>query len=519
MEPSQLLEVHRIYHEALENEEKDPFRYGYVPWHWKKCWELMKEKDELWIFGGNRSSKTFLAAHTTVRSLLENPGSMIYCWSQTDETSKTIQQPAVWHFLPLEYKRKMRGQVEKIVYSKANGFTDKTFILPNGSQCVFKHYSQYIQNPNLIEGAKLGSPAPEWLNIGNWFDEYWIGNDLLYRMRARLSSLNAKLLLTYTPIDGYTETVREILSGAKTVESAPAELLGNESVPFIQQPKKENATVIYFHTKWNPYHDYERTKRDLKGVKREEVLIKAYGVPTRSASGKFPLFTRENNVVKHSELPFVKDPAYPVTRYLIVDPAGRKPWTMIWCAVDVSGTHYIYREWPDISYGEWAEIGKNDRGRAGPGQKPVGYGINDYKELILDLEQGEEIYERLIDPRMGKNLYAGTDGASTIIDDMADRDMIFYPAPGLDEEQGLQKIVDLISWNPSKPLDAANRPDLMVSDACEQFFTCMQNYTGNEGPDEAWKDFVDCARYMAVTELQHIDPSTMKLQAQGTGGY
>jgi len=213
----------------------------------------------------------------------------------------------------------------------------------------------------------------------------------------------------------------------------------------------------------------------------------------------------------------VRDPAYAVTRYLVIDPAPVKPWTMIWVAVDRAGVHWVYREWPDISYGDWGEWGKNERSRGGPAQKPNGFGIKDYIDVIGQLENGEELYERLIDPRMGATSRQGKDGASTMIDDLCDGGMMVMPAPGLHEDEGLQALQNLLAWNTQKPQEALNRPHFMISDNCEQTIMCLQEYTGREGKDEAWKDFVDCCRYAAIAGLTFVDKNAA-IEAK-TGGY
>jgi hypothetical protein len=42
MDPSELMEIHRIYHEAIENADKDPYRYGFRLPHWEKAEEQLK---------------------------------------------------------------------------------------------------------------------------------------------------------------------------------------------------------------------------------------------------------------------------------------------------------------------------------------------------------------------------------------------------------------------------------------------------------------------------------------------
>lgn len=523
MDPADLVRIHQMYHEAIANERRDPLRYGVVLPHWEDAKGLLEEEgvSELWMFGGNRSGKSRFSAWLCIRAMLENPGTKIFCWSQNDEASKMNQQPYFWEYLPQEMRKKQRGTIAKIVYTKANGFTDKNFILPNGSQCIFKTYSQFMNDSTTIEGAELGavstSAGHAFLNVGNWFDEYLLGQDLLETIRFRLATRDAINLVSFTPIEGYTETVRGILTGAKTVQTRPAELLDGENVPYIQHPKRENARVIYFHSEMNPYGGYKRLSRDLAGQNREKILVRAYGVPTKSAGGKFPKFTRENNVIPALEIPFIKDEKYPVTRYLIIDPAPVKPWVMIWVGVDPAGTHYVYREWPDIGYGEWGQWGKNNRSRPGPAARPNGYGIKDYVDMIETSEEGEEVFERFIDPRMGATSRQSGDGASTMIDDLDTQGMVVYPAPGKEEEEGLQQLQNLIAWDSQRPVDALNRTHLLISDECEQTIMCLQEYTGAEGRNEIWKDYVDCLRYMASAGLDYVD--SKRVIETTTGGY
>ena len=54
MEAADLVELHRIYHEAIENAEKDPYHYGFRLPHWEKAEEQLKEVNEILALGGNR---------------------------------------------------------------------------------------------------------------------------------------------------------------------------------------------------------------------------------------------------------------------------------------------------------------------------------------------------------------------------------------------------------------------------------------------------------------------------------
>jgi len=513
MEPAELVELHRVYHEAIANAERDPYRYGFRLPHWAKAEEQLKEVNEIVALGGNRSGKTQWGAFSVVRAAIENPNSEIMCFAQTSEVSIRQQQSAVWDWLPAELRTKQTSSGTYISYTKKNGFTDSSLILPNGSQIIFKTYSQYQNNPTILEGAELGSRSPVWHNVGCWLDEYLLGPELINTLRFRLATRDAKLLLTFTPIDGYTEVIKEYLDGAASVERREAELLNGELVPYVQRSKKRNASVHYFHSQDNPFGGYERIKETLVGRPREEILIRAYGVPVKSHATKFPKFNKEVNIVSPDKIPTRN-----VTRYHIIDPAGAKNWFMAWIAVDETGTYWVYREWPGVDVGDWAEW-RGGKWQPGQGCKGMGYGITDYVELIHDLEGDEEIAERLIDPRLGAAKYQASDGASSIIEDLNDQDIVCIPAPGLEIDDGLQALIGKMAYNTTIPQDSVNRPHFYVSSDCENIIQALSEYTGEGGLKEAWKDPIDVLRYAAVAGIDHVDGSVISVTRQGTGGY
>jgi len=515
MAPDELIDLHSIYHEAIENAEKDPYHYGFRLPHWSKAEEQLKEVNEILALGGNRSGKTQWGAFSVVRAAIENPKSEIFCFSQTSEVSIRQQQSAVWDWLPENLKTKQTSANTYISYKKKTGFTDSSLILPNGSQIIFKTYSQYQNNPTILEGAELGSRNPVWHNIGVWLDEYLLGPELINTLRFRLATRNSKMLVTFTPIDGWTEVIKEYLDGATIIESRPAELLGGELVPYVQRSnsKKLKASVHYFHSQDNVFGGYERIKETLIGKTREEILIRAYGVPMKSHATRFPKFNKVVNVV-----PPDKIPTNNITRYHVIDPAGAKNWFMCWIAVDETGTFWVYREWPGVDVGDWAEW-KGGKWMPGPGSKGQGFGIRDYIDTIQEMEGEEEIFERLIDPRLGAAKYQVQDGSSSIIEDLNESGMVCIPAPGLDIDDGLQALIGKMSWDSSKPLDSVNRPRFYVSSDCENIIQALSEYTGEGGLKEAWKDPIDVCRYAAIANLDHVDNSQSFVTTHGSGGY
>ena len=508
MEPEEVLKLHELYHSAIANSRRDPYRYGWKLPHWKDAEELLEHSSEILVSGGNRSGKTTWAAHAVVKAAVENPQSVIMCFAQNADVSIRQQQSAVYDALPEEFRVKVLGTEENVSYTRKNGFSKSSLILPGSkSSIIFKTYAQFLNNDTILEGAELGCRNPNWLNIGAWCDEYLIGPELLSTLRFRLATRNAKLLVTFTPIDGYTEVVRDYLQGASNLRTKPAELLNGRNVPYIQKSRNRDASIIYFHSRDNPFGGYERIAKDLSGRPEEEVLTRAYGIPTKSMSTKFPNFSRELNVVKHESIDLKGK-----THFMVLDPAGRKNWFMCWIAVDPSGTWFVYREWPDVNVGEWAKW-HGGKWIGGEGAKGLGFGIRDYVDLIgqIEAEHGVTVTDRLIDPRLGAAKYQTSHGASSIIEDLSDAGLTFNPAPGLDIEDGLQALQSKMSYNRKLPVDSLNRPHFYVSDRCDNLIQALQEYTGDGGLDEAWKDPVDVLRYAAIDGISYVDPKALRI--------
>jgi len=512
MEPEELLEIHRRREEAIHNEAADPYTYGYELPSWKRAWEMWKDWRILLLLGANRSSKSEFGAKTVVKAAMENPKSLIYCFSQNEETSLLVQQPAIYRYLPANLKTKSTSSVQYISYKAQTGFAERSLILPNGSRIIFKFYSQWQQDDKILEGMALGSPDPQWRNVGAWLDEYLLGMDLLDRLYLRLATHGALMLLTFTPKDGITETVSNFIKESTTVEMGKTKVLSDlhsipeKEIPIVQVNERKSAAIVYFHTEHNPWGGYEEVVEICRSKSDWKYTITAlYGFPTKSYTTKFPKFSHAVNVVKPEMIP-----TKGVTRYQIIDPAGKKSWFMGWIAVDTVGTFWVYREWPDVGIGDWAVQGKNGKWVEGEGAKTKGHGLRDYIETSYLAEGrefknkewtgGEEVFERLIDPRLGAARYQGADNDSSIMEDLEELDFSVIPAPGDDIEDGLQKLIDLMAYDTTKEIDGMNRPHFYVSEDCQNIIQALSEYTGDGGLKEAWKDPIDVLRYAAAAD-------------------
>jgi phage terminase large subunit-like protein len=501
--------------ELIAREASDPFRYGYIPPVWKRASELLEKHRELLVMGGNRSGKTEWAAKEVIKTLYSKPGSTVWCFQTTAPNSIELQQPRIWKYMPPEWRNARKSQVTSISYSVKNGYSEGKFVTPQGSICVMRNYAQ---DPSTIEGGEIDMA---------WCDEL-VPLDVLETLRFRLVDRNGKLAVTFTPVQGWSPTVADYLSGAKTITDTDAELLplkndkgeiaGYDKVP-IEQINPKGRPILYFHTQSNPWAGWSRMKKELQSETKEKILCRAYGVPTKAISGRFPLFNPKVHVIRASDVP-------QGTRYHWVDPASGKNWAMIWTVHDTSGRIVVYREWPDqtsyiegIGYaGEWAlPDGKKLDGKPGPAQQDFGFGLERYKDEILRVEGGEEIFERWMDSRYGNARTLGKESPTTLIDEMADLGMLFTATPGDSIDEGVSMINDALSYNPEKPVDARNQPKLYISESCKNVIYALQTYTAADGKKGATKDFIDLLRYVCLSDAINVEGDI--LRSHGGGSY
>jgi hypothetical protein len=530
----QLFALFKKREEAIKREETDPYRFGMVLPPWRDAISLLNECMLLAVFGGNRASKTEFGAYIGVDKLVMKAGANVLWLHESEQTSVDVQQIAVQKYLPAEWKNLKKGAVTNVSYTRKNGFSDNKFVLPNRSVGKFGSYKQDIADYEGLEYDLI--IADENLPL------YW-----LRTLLVRLATRQGKFIWSFTPIRGVTPAVKELTEGAKTLESRPAELLEQDRVhvpdcpaghmPYVQKSIYPDTRLIYFHSIMNPYGGYETLKKILTGMERADRERRGYGYARNTVQTLFPQFS-SINVIEADKVP------ERVTRYQFADPAGARNMFMIWVAVDEHGRHFIYREWPDVKrYGEWALPSEDNRkwdGIPGPAQPTLGFGVAEYKRMILEEEGnkydgtwdycGEKIEQRFMDPRSGKSQsIAETTHGSSLMDRMVDEQfderkqmvgpsMDFTPAPGLQEGEGFHAINDLLSYDRNQPITAfVNEPKLYVVKACFNTIWALKNYTSNDGEKAACKDPIDDVRYMATAKLQYLDPE--RVRHSGGGSY
>lgn len=465
------------FHEAMARREQviaqekaSPFENWYEPPIWKVCDALLgfpwvepvwadrmrrhlgfeKPVRILLINGGQRGGKSQYAGNRSMRLLSLKKGCRAWALHSTLQMSRDYQQPIFWNYLPAHLRAKdLKTRVAYIAYKQKTGFSEEKFVLPSGSDCLFKAYEQDRRG---IEGGNLDIIWPDELVPSDWVET----------MELRIAEKNGCMIITFTPVDGYTETVRMFQDGAEVVKESTAYLCptdggppdearalgltpeelaevkaaeeqkraacypqcrpedcnqwidglmdegmngqaGQQSNnPLIQQSTREfervprvmkcvdaegKRAVVFFHSSDNPYGNPKSVWSTIASKPRAFIKERFYGVATKTLSARFPRFDLKVHVVDPAVIPADG------TNYLVVDPCGGRNFFMTWFRVTPEHV-YIYREWPGPYYiegvglpGPWAlPDGKRPDGRMGPAQTTFGWGNRDYKKQIALLE-------------------------------------------------------------------------------------------------------------------------------------
>ncbi len=451
----------------IQEAKEDPYHFGYEPeiWYVTKAlmrntlpneqerkyiekrynlaWEEFAAKmrsalgfkhpvGEILLMGANRSGKTDFASRLTIETLMQGQKT-VYVGSQSLPTSKDVQMPRIWHYMPNEYKAKNvalarnRDVNEQISYTKQNGFSNSKITFGNGSNARFISYEM---NPaNVFEGQSLNLV---------WLDEEFL-KAFLESARFRLADTRGTMICSFTPVQGWTPVVADYLEGLKVTrwhtawmlpedlgrpmpwkelgldedeytklrawrnEGAPgdigipearpekiierilAERAGDdfdeipagrrfERTPRIGVARGGEAAVVWFYGRDNPYGNPAEVIAKAAANKNAAKSIKTrvYGIAERVKGRMLPEFRRERHVVKKEEIP------EKLVRIMVLDPAPERNWAFLYMGWDPeTKTLYAYREWP------------------GPYEIPgVGYPgpwavASDWKGGINDGERGE----------------------------------------------------------------------------------------------------------------------------------
>lgn len=523
--PEETMRLFLMREQRVRAEQSDPHRYGTELESWKDADKLLNAHSEMLILGGNRAGKTEYAAKRIAQAFVgadlngfapdwikekfKKRGLNIWCLHTTNMTSVSMQQNVFHKYLPTELKEAKRSKMTQVSWTQKNGFSDNTAVY-NGNQIWFLNYSQDIK---VVEGGEVDFV---------WCDEL-VPADWLETLKYRLITRNGKLLVTFTPILGYTQTVKEFISTSRIKTWKESELLPHNNVigvpkgnmPYTAEGVYGKHACIWFHSKLNPYNNWERMQQTLKGRSTHDIKIRAYGWAEQTAGSQFPMFG-DKNIFTDS----VTDHCPEGTNYMVADPAGARNWFMLWARVDKHGTVWVYREWPDQSYGEWALPSDKADGRAGPAQRSgAGRGINEYTELVWSLEthndKREEIAERYIDPRSAGTETTSKEGGVTLLDLLLDASepLYFLPAASVSVDERVLIINDLLCYDRDADISVEkNHPRLMVHESCQNLIYSLREWTGHDGQKGACKDPIDALGYLVVMQPSHTGASNNSWQ-------
>lgn len=459
----ELLEFINEREKVIHHMQADPFRYGYEPLQWKildaLCgfpWadpsevEVRTERDPdkraeleekrawclqvrrallkqdapirvLLLNGGNRAGKSEWAASRTVRLLMHKAGARAWAFHQDNAMSVEYQQALIYKYLPAELRTEkgIRRNPTYIAFKQQTGFSEERFVLPNRADCSFRNYMQDMEK---IQGGELDIIWCDELVPAAWIKE----------LKARVSTRNGWLLITFTPVNGYTPTVKMFMDSAVTTRESIAYVLPADGGPMLPElalagddpaawldpqasgqppvpagrsfervprcrhlPADPKSAVFFLHCWDNAFGNPRELFNLHQGDTAEYRKMKFYGVATKAVRSQFASFDPLVHVVPPDRIPTRG------TRYMVVDPTDGRNWAMLWALVDRSPVGlrvWIYREWPCPGkyvpgvgdMGEWAVPGEKLDGERGPAQNPLGWGHKRYRSEIWRLEGRDE---------------------------------------------------------------------------------------------------------------------------------
>lgn len=396
----------------------------------------------IFLLGCNRSGKTTIGAFLANQILAnwhnrhprKRGAKVIFC-QETEKASVAQQQPEVYNLFPAELKFKKTVKNPRptyISYTEQTGFGPAGFTWPNYSNGDFRYYAQghaALQGLSTDFGlADEACPVP-------FFDT----------LKMRAADRAGYVMVTYTPIDGWTPLVARALEGAETILTVPAFLLPTdggpidvpralgfhspedharaqvlgpdtrpydldrwlaggpihapvppgrkfETLPIVAIRHDEDTAVVFSHINCNPYCNPTAVLGAVRLTDRDDVKRRIYGYTEKSVARMFAAFDRKVHVIPDDQIP---QEAPGDLRVQITDPAKARQWFSLWALFTKHGV-YIYREWPG-SYdipgqgvpGPWvipSDDAKKYDGKKGPGQRSFGWGVSQHKREIARLE-------------------------------------------------------------------------------------------------------------------------------------
>jgi hypothetical protein len=185
---------------------------------------------------------------------------------------------------------------------------------------------------------------------------------------------------------------------------------------------------------------------------------------------------------------------------------------------------------PELGYvGEWAIPGAKADGDAGPGQDPIGWGLDRYVREIRRLESGESllglsevpgrskdapevVFERIMDSRaMNEAMHRRGESNTSLGNELSDLGMVFTEASGIGIEDGVEMLLRWFDWDVNRELEPENCPDFYVNEECVNSIVAYETWTNLDGQKGAVKDFIDPDRYLLLADPIYVDPARSRV--------
>ena len=436
------------------------------------------------LVGGNRSGKTEAGAAYVVTKCLAKPRQRWWCAAENYKDSINIQQRKIWSFLP-------KSKIKYAEYSEERGFTHEKVVFKNRSVIIFKSYEQ--------QRKAFQSDDVD----GIWNDEE-PPYDIYREERMRLIDRDGEMIFTMTSLKGITQLLEEVFDGYAAIKTRYSSLL-KEILPVIVE--KEGIRTYMLWSTDNTYVNQSRVLVEVKTMTREEVKARIFGIPVNLRGRIYPQFNDNVHVVDLKDVPW-KDCSY----INVVDPHDRKPWAIIWAAVDGIGNVYIVHEDP---FGvDFNEIPYGDKT------------YSEYASLIHKVEAkirklgGTGHIDRIIDPNYGNTTVKlaerqGGQSKTTPKFEMAKHGLRYRD--GIDAlEAGHLKVREYLHYETkydeeTKQEEIIVRPKFFVATTCANTKKHLSRYARKDpetpggdvkdkiGVMEKYKDFADLVRYLLMS--------------------
>lgn len=243
--------------------------------------------------------------------------------------------------------------------------------------------------------------------------------------------------------------------------------------------KADGGKTENFHlTSKSPFIEQEAVLDFMDKMNEDEIASRIYGKFSHLQGQIFKKFNRGDHVIPEEKF----DRLW--TRYMVMDPHNKKASYMIWVVVNPKGQVIVYDEWPNDSFYD---------------MRSPDMSIRDICAMIYTKDAGVRIQDRIIDPNYGHTKSHVT--GRTLIEDYETAGISFYGYINNDIMIGHQRIQDALKYGET------SEPGLLITANCLNMIKALENYAwdekdagdfyqSRERPGEAYKDMIDCLRYL-----------------------